>query len=623
MGILKQCLVHQGLSPELFYLNLKFAAQIGTELYDNISKHARLFYPDWFFAYALFGPDGTGELANSWDEIQNSPLGKDLIRACHGRSKQSDTELASVTCRRIAEVEVPNYIDSCIETIDWTKFRVVGFTTTFAQSLASLLLAKRIKEASPKTTIVFGGANVDAEMGVEFVRSFDWVDYVVHGEGEETFLALLSNISQRKKTTIPGISVRSNSGEVLPGHLSAKPIADMNQSPVPDYTEYFEQLEQFKLLSQSSYFLYFESSRGCWWGAKHHCTFCGLNGTTMTHRQKNPERVYTEIMEIVEKYKCTTLAATDNILPLDYFRNLLPQLSAADVDLHLFYEIKANLSREQMRALASSCIRQIQPGIESLNSRLLQMMRKGITAIQNIQFLKWCYEYDIKPYWNILYGFPGESIDDYADLPQLALSISHLYPPGNVARVIFERFSPYLEDSASFGLKLHPDPAYGQLFPPKVDLQKIAYFYLESRSLDAPDPDEYMLDSRDAITAWTRRFHNGESRCHYQKALDYVLIEDSRQLSLTDSVTTRFHRLKGKLAKIYTYCDDIRSFASICSMLSKETDEPVNEAQIETALDKLVARRLLLKEGNRYLSLAVRKKSTYYATKNIELYRDL
>ena len=44
---------------------------------------------------------------------------------------------------------------------------------------------------------------------------------------------------------------------------------------------------------------------------------------------------------------------------------------------------------------------------------ILRLMRKGVTAIQNIQTLKWCFEHDVEASWNILYGFPGERASQY------------------------------------------------------------------------------------------------------------------------------------------------------------------------------------------------------------------
>ena len=67
----------------------------------------------------------------------------------------------------LATIDVPEFLDECFASVDWSKYLVAGFTTTFAQSLATLSLARRIKHAHPHVQIVLGGANVDSEMGVE------------------------------------------------------------------------------------------------------------------------------------------------------------------------------------------------------------------------------------------------------------------------------------------------------------------------------------------------------------------------------------------------------------------------------------------------------------------------
>ena len=75
--------------------------------------------------------------------------------------------------------------------------------------------------------------------------------------------------------------------------------------------------------------------------------------------------------------------------------------------------MKANLTREQVRLLADAGVRHIQPGIESLSDHVLALMKKGVTGLRNVQLLKWCKEYGIEVDWNILYGFPGETREDY------------------------------------------------------------------------------------------------------------------------------------------------------------------------------------------------------------------
>jgi hypothetical protein len=58
----------------------------------------------------------------------------------------------------------------------------------------------------------------------------------------------------------------------------------------------------------------------------------------------------------------------------------------------LFYEVKANLSHQQLELLARAGVRWVQPGIESLHTEVLRLMDKGVAGWQNIQLLKWTAE---------------------------------------------------------------------------------------------------------------------------------------------------------------------------------------------------------------------------------------
>ena len=111
--------------------------------------------------------------------------------------------------------------------------------------------------------------------------------------------------------------------------------------------------------------------------------------------------------------------AVDNILDMRYFRDVLPQLRERQLGLTLFYETKANLTKEQVKLLRDAGVLAIQPGVESLSTHVLQLMRKGVTALQNIQLLKWCRQYGVTVAWNLLYGFPGETAADYAAIGQI------------------------------------------------------------------------------------------------------------------------------------------------------------------------------------------------------------
>ena len=601
IGILKECAKQIGVKTDVHYLNIKFAEKIGLELYESISE-ASAFFPEWFFSSVLFGPQGLGLLKNSWEDLLSTELGSRMAERLKELTNGSE-EL----CLKIVNDYVPEYIDEILTSVDWSQYRVIGFSVTFAQTLASLLLAKRIKDRHPDTRIVLGGANVDAEMGFEVIKACDWVDYVVHGEAERSFPQLLKNIyNDDDSEKIPGVSVRRGC-EIVPGFSDAQLIHNLNESPMPDYSDFMKEAKRANIDKRFPIRLSFESSRGCWWGAKAHCTFCGLNGQNMAFRKKEPERVYDEVLKLAGEYRCLQLNATDNILDMGYFKQLLPRLAEANFDLSLFYEVKANLTREQVRKLAASGITQIQPGIESFDTELLRMMRKGVTAIQNIQLLKWCYEDGIDPYWNILYGFPGERPEQYKDLPRLLRLLSHLRPPSGLAAVIFERFSPYHFDKEKFKLTLTPFPLYPMLYPSPVDYDKIAYYFDGKWEGQTADPAEYIKPSLEVQQEWRARWEEGRTVFYYEKGPRFLTLYDNRPLVKGAGLTFRRQNLNEKQARVYLFCDEKRSFKAIHQMLNEGSEKPLPEEKLRIMLDQFVEHGFMFAENDSYLSLAVKK----------------
>ena len=200
----------------------------------------------------------------------------------------------------------------------------------------------------------------------------------------------------------------------------------MDNLPIPDFSDYFRDLANSTVAASVIPVLLFETSRGCWWGAKSQCTFCGLNGASLVYRSKSTERALEELTYLVDRWRIDLVEVVDNMLDMNYFKDLLPTLALSERSLSLFYEVKANLTRKQVQMLREAGVDRIQPGIESLSNHVLRLMRKGTTVLRNIQLLKWCKEYDITVDWNILYGFPGETQEDYDDMLDLLPSINFL-----------------------------------------------------------------------------------------------------------------------------------------------------------------------------------------------------
>ena len=141
---------------------------------------------------------------------------------------------------------LPRFVEDCAEAIDWGAYRVVGFTSTFQQNVASLALACQIRQRHPDVTLLFGGANFEDDMGPAYLEAFDWVDYAILGEADSAFGDFLGAIaSGRDPLTIPGVAGRVR-GRVVVNRASS-PVRTMDDLPVPQYDEYFERVSTLEV----------------------------------------------------------------------------------------------------------------------------------------------------------------------------------------------------------------------------------------------------------------------------------------------------------------------------------------------------------------------------------------
>lgn len=591
LSLLKAGLEKENIECDVRYLTFPFADFIGADNYQWMCYELpyTAFAGDWTFTTALYG--------EKYEARQEKYL-TEILR--------KNWNLDEETIRRILYIKshIPNFIEYCLNSIEWEDYSIVGLTSTFEQNIASLALAKRIKKLYPEITTVFGGANWEAEMGRELHRRFTFVDYVCSGESEETFPSLVKSLFagdavEAIEQNIGGVVLRKDGRSVFTGEPNR--VREMDALPYPDYTDYFRDLEQSSSSLNVFPTLLFETSRGCWWGAKSHCTFCGLNGGSMAFRSKSPKRVLDELDYLSTRWKTETVDVVDNILDMKYFDTVIPALAKAKRPMQMFYEVKSNLKREHVRMLDEAGIRRIQPGIESLSDHVLKLMRKGTTGLRNLQLLKWAKEYNVTAEWNLLYGFPGETAEDYDEILRLLPAVKFLNPPCAVGPIRLDRFSPYFSSPESFGLvNLRPMPTYYFLYPfEKESLMRIAYYY-EFDYADGINPATNARKVIEFISDWRENPETGGL---------YMFKNEDESLTLLDS---RSNAVSGELKlgrlerTVYEFCDEVRSTASVVKFL-RETfpAETFSAEQIKSFLDSLAGNLLMATDGENYLSLAI------------------
>jgi len=205
---------------------------------------------------------------------------------------------------------------------------------------------------------------------------------------------------------------------------------------VPDFDEYFYARKQggYHYSDQAQgVLLPIETARGCWWGVKNHCTFCGLNRSGMEFRSKRVENVIEQLDELSRRYGILDFNAIDNIIEPEYIDKLFGQLSEANTDIRLHYEVRPSLSRVQLKHMRQGGLFSIQPGVESFSTHILKLMKKHTTGVRNLELIKWSTYYGINNLYNILLRFPGETAEDYRAQCDVIAKIHHFQAPWAIA----------------------------------------------------------------------------------------------------------------------------------------------------------------------------------------------
>ncbi|GIF13900.1 RiPP maturation radical SAM C-methyltransferase [Actinoplanes teichomyceticus] len=400
---------------------------------------------------------------------------------------------------------VPAFVDAMAHRIVADGPDLVGATSTFQQNVASLALLRRIKQLAPATMTVMGGANCDGPQGEALHRNFDCLDYVVRGEAERTVVQLVEALHTTGRDDLSGIAGlcwRRDGASV--SNPPSRQLLSPAEIPTPDFDPYFERFRRSRVQSWFEPVLVVEGARGCWWGEKHHCTFCGLNGSAMTFRSKSPHTYLEEILHLAGRHHVLDFYAVDNILEMSFLDSVLSKLAEAPFDLRMQYEVKSNMTMSQIVRLRDAGVVSVQPGIENLSSRVLKIMDKGVSGTHNVRFLRDAESNGMSVAWNYLYGFPGEAPEDYEPIMEQLPALHHLHPPTGANRIALERFSPYFDRPELGFAGRRPHWQYSLIYDlPDRELADLAYlFETDDQGIDAKLADR--LES--ALEEWSGHY---------------------------------------------------------------------------------------------------------------------
>lgn len=311
----------------------------------------------------------------------------------------------------------PGIIDAFIKRILEDNLDVIGFSLYITTKEISLMIAERIKLSVPKKTIVFGGQLCSVYHSLDrLMQENPFIDAIVIGEGEETFLEFLKSLKDKKEiVNCPGLILRN--GQDIQNFGLRSPILNLDELPYADFTGF--DFNDYELPYKMEIF----SSRGC----PYPCVYCSTKLFWERYRSMSAERVFNEIRYQLKRHpQITFLEFTDHVvnaqmqrldklcdLLIDAKRNRLDGLNWENLAWRAQAVLRGEMTCKFMEKVKKSGCVELEYGMESGSQRILELMRKPIDVKQSERVIRDTFNVGISARVNFMFGFPGENEEDF------------------------------------------------------------------------------------------------------------------------------------------------------------------------------------------------------------------
>jgi hypothetical protein len=277
---------------------------------------------------------------------------------------------------------------------------------------------------------------------------------------------------------------------------------------------------------------------------------------------------------------------------------IFKQIAKLNKDLRLFGEVRATTPLKELEAMRACGMREVQIGIEALSSSLLKKLRKGTSAIQNLEIMKNCEALGIRNISNLILRFPGSNEQDVAETLRALEFVLPLYPLKAV-HFWLGLESPVWQNPEDYGIKaMFNHPNWSHLFPGKI-CQSIP-FMIQAYRGDLTFQRKIWKPVEKKIAEWQQQYAaiqrgpGDTPLLSLRDGKDFIIIRQ-RRFQAEPAV----HRLVGASRQIYLFCQKHHPIQSICTAFPDIPDDTIN-----SFLKMMVDKKLMFTEKNMYLSLA-------------------
>ena len=324
------------------------------------------------------------------------PLGLLYLESYLHQSYDCDIKILDCIVSEIGYKEIRRYISE-------EKPDIVGITSFTSVMYDLLKVASIIKEVSPETKVIVGGAH--ATIYPIETASLPNIDAVAIGDGEVTFAELVRKIALNTSIDgIKGIAFKINGNVVMTGNREYN--KDLDSLPFPDrtkvpYQKYTCSIGREKVMTTVM------SSRGC----PFRCTFC--NSPEKSYRVRSPQNIILEL-EKINKLGIKEVFFFDDLFNINKKRVLEICTLIKEKRLQLRWSFRGRINgidEELVKALKESGCERIQFGIETGSDEEMKLLRKKLTTSEVRRVVSICSDLGITTTGSFMIGLPGDTID--------------------------------------------------------------------------------------------------------------------------------------------------------------------------------------------------------------------
>jgi len=315
--------------------------------------------------------------------------------------------------------------DLATKVIVATRPDVLGFSSISGSYPATIRLAEACTQELDGTKVVLGGPQASV-VDVPTLRSFPFIDYIVRGEAEESFPALLGAIlGSQPVSGIYGLTFREH-GQIRRNPNAPVPM-DLDHLPLP----------LFDLLPEVKDFLSLplEAGRGCPFA----CTFCSTNDFFRRRfRLKSPSRMLEEMRLLNLKYGATRFDLIHDMFTVD--RRKVVDFCEVMINAGSPYEWSCSartdcVDTDLLRLMRKAGCYDLFFGIETGSQRMQGIIDKNLDLQQSRRVFVETNELGMSATASLIVGYPQETGEDlrgtvrfYGDVMKLA----NVFPQFNI-----------------------------------------------------------------------------------------------------------------------------------------------------------------------------------------------